>query len=128
MKKRAVDLYSSSPSASRSATPPPASYGGADRSRTKPAARTRSSGHEFNANYSADSEPFSGRLRKRSSAVHSYEELSDIDSDDDKGSSRRRKVGLNAIIFIFIRQTSIGVSEMSPDFAVLLLGKTKAQS
>lgn len=92
VKKRAVDQYSSSPSASGSTTSPPApvSYSGPDRSRAKAAARTRSSGHELNVDGS--SEPFSGRLRKRSSAVHSYEELSDIDSDDEKGSSRRRKV------------------------------------
>lgn len=58
----------------------------------KPAARTRSSGHDAHSSTSGSSEPFSGRLRKRTSVVHSYEELSDIDSDDDKGSSRRRKV------------------------------------
>lgn len=84
VKKRAVELISSTPSTSS----PPATYHGSDGSRMKPA-RTRSSLHELGGDGS--SEPFSGRLRKRSSAIHSYEELSDIDSDDDKGSTRRRK-------------------------------------
>lgn len=38
-------------------------------------------------------QPFASRLRKRITQNVSYEELSDLDSDDDKGSAHRKKVG-----------------------------------
>lgn len=125
VKKR---LAEASPSPSSSDTPPPSNHNSGGKIGIKSALRTRSTSHDLSVRFSSEENPdrLSGRLRKRNTTVHSYEELSDIDSDDDTGSSRRRRnrsaaqrkdseVNNNSDLSNAIERGSTASQHMSPD-------------
>lgn len=95
VKKRALEQHSPSSSAV-SLHSPSDQFPEEEKKGMKSSLRTHGACHDRSVRFSSDEsvETFSGRsLRKRSTTVpHSYEELSDIDSDDDSGSARRKKV------------------------------------